>query len=75
MTIQKVEALAEEYILLDSLLFIIITTQEKETAFLAIPENCTDKIFTLYHTTLFTGHQGVIKTYVTINNTVFLFQT
>ena len=53
--------LAERYILLDSLLFKIITTTEKETALLAIPEICADKIITLYHASLFTGHQGVIK--------------
>ena len=44
MAIQNVEALVEKYILLDSLLFKIITTPEKETALLAIPENCADKI-------------------------------
>ena len=69
--IQKVEALAEKYILLDSLLFKIITTPEKEMAMLAIPENCTDKIITLYHASLFAGHQGVIKTYLTINDSIF----
>ena len=36
--IKKVEALSEQYILLDSLLFKI--TPEKETAILAIPEMC-----------------------------------
>ena len=45
--IQKVEKLAERYILLDSLLFKIITTPEKETALLAIPEICTDRIIIL----------------------------
>ena len=59
--IQKVEILAERYILFDSVLFKIITTPEKETALLAIPEACTDKIITLYHTSLFARHQGVIK--------------
>ena len=34
----------------------------------AIPEKCADKIFELYHTSLFTGHPGVIKTYLTISN-------
>ena len=62
-TIQKVEALAEKYILLDSLLFKIVTTSERETALLVIPEICADKIITLYHTSLFSGHQGIIKTY------------
>ena len=71
--IQKVEALAEKSILLDSLLFKIIITPEKETALLAIPEICTDKIITLYHVSLFAGHQGIIKTYLTINCT-FSFQ-
>ena len=35
--IQKVEILVERYILLDSLLFKIITTPEKETTLLALP--------------------------------------
>ena len=65
-TIRKVELLAEWYILLDSLLFKI--TPEKETAVLAVPEICTDKIITLYHSSLFAGHQGVIKTYLTISD-------
>ena len=60
--IQKVEMLVERCILLDSLLFKIITTPEKETVLLAIPEVCADIIITLYHSSLFTGHQGVIKT-------------
>ena len=57
--IKKLEALAERYVLLDSLLFRI--NPEKETAVLAIPEKCVDKIITLYHKSLFVGHQGVIK--------------
>ena len=40
--IRKVEALAEKYILLDSLLFKINTTPDKETAVLAVPETCVD---------------------------------
>ena len=36
--IQNVEALAEKYILLDSLLFKIVTTPERETTLLATPE-------------------------------------
>ena len=47
--------LAERYILLNSLLFKIITT------LLAIPEVCADKMIALYHSSLFAGHQGVIK--------------
>ena len=68
----KVEVLAERYILLDSLLFKLITTPEKGTALLAIPEMCADKIITLYHSSLFAGHQGVIKTYLTIADKFFI---
>ena len=66
----KIEALSEKYILLDSLLFKIIP--DKEKALLAIPEVCADKIITLYHTSLFVGHQGVIKTYLTISDKFFI---
>ena len=65
------EALAEKYILLDSLLFKIVTIPERETALLAIPEICTKK-FTLYHASLFVGYQSVIKTYLTINDKFFI---
>ena len=58
----KVEALAESFILLDSLLFKLVMIPGKEKTLLAIPENCVDKIIELYHTSLFVGHQGVIKT-------------
>ena len=44
----------------------------KETALLAIPDICADKIITLYHTSLFAGHQGIIKTYLTISNKYFI---
>ena len=37
-----------------------------------IPETCADKIITLYHSNLFAGHQGVIKTYLTINDRFFI---
>ena len=69
---RKVEALAVKYILLDSLLFNIMVTLGKETAVLAIPESCTDNIIALYHSSLFAGHQGVIKTYLTINDKFFI---
>ena len=68
--IERVETLAERYILLDSLLFKI--NPAKETAVLAVPEACTDKIITLYHSSLFTGHQGVIKTHLTICDKFFI---
>ena len=56
----------ERYILLDSLLFKINFNSEKEMTVLAIPETCIDNIISLYHSSLFAGHQGVIKTYLTI---------
>ena len=68
----KVEALAESFILLDSLLFKLVTIPEKEKALLAIPENCADKIIELYHSSLFMGHHGVIKTYLTISDKFFI---
>ena len=48
--IRKLETLSEKYVLLDSLLFRILP--EKETAVLAIPETCANKIITLYHKSL-----------------------
>ena len=39
----KVEAVAESFILLDSLLFKLVTVPDKEKALLAIPEACADK--------------------------------
>ena len=68
MAIKKVKALAEKYILLDSLLFKIISSPDKEAMVLSIPEICIDKIITLYHSSLFTGHQGVIKIYLTMSD-------
>ena len=67
------EILAEKYVLLDSLLFKLLTIPGKEVALLAIPETCADKIITLYHSNLFAGHQGVIKTYLTNNDRFFKF--
>ena len=62
----------EKYILLDSLLFKLKTIPGKESALLAIPETCMDNIITLFHSNLFAGHQGVIKTYLTINDRFFI---
>ena len=62
--------MSEKYVLLDSLLFRI--SPEKETAVLTIPEMCMDKIITLYHKSLFAGHQGVSKTYLTISDKFFI---
>ena len=68
--IKGIETLAEKYILLDSLLFKI--NPEKETAVLVVPETCVDKIITQYHSSLFTGHQGVIRLYMTISDKIFI---
>ena len=48
----KVLALSQNYILLDNLLFKLITVPDKEKALLAVPEACADKIITLHHATL-----------------------
>ena len=68
--IRNVEALAEWYILLDLLLFKI--APEEEAAVLAVPEVCANKIITSYHSSLFSGHQGVIKIYLTISDKFFM---
>ena len=70
--IREVEALAKKYILLESLLFKISMTPDKETPVLAIPETCVNSIIALYHSSLFAGHQGMIKTYLTISNKFFI---
>ena len=70
--IKRVEVLAEKYIMLDSLLFKLMTIPGKDTTLLAIPEICADKIITLYHSNLFAGHQGVIKTYLTISDRFYI---
>ena len=66
--IKRVEVLAEKYVIVDSLLFKLMTIPGKETVLLAISEICADKIITLYHLNLFVGHQGVIKTYLMISD-------
>ena len=68
--IHKTEVLAERYILLDSLLFKL--NSEKEKAVLAIPEVCVDQIIAFYHSSLFAGHQGVVKTYLTMADKFFI---
>ena len=64
--------LAENFVLLDSLIFKLITMPGKETALLDIPEICVDKIIALYHGSLFAGHQGVVKTYLTMKDRFFI---
>ena len=68
--IRRIETLAEKYNLLDSLLFKV--SPGKETAVLAVPETCVDKIIIQYHSSLFAVHQGVIKTYLTISDKLFI---
>ena len=70
--IRKVETLAEKYILLDSLLFKVTSIPEKKMAVLAIPETYVYNIISLYHSSIFAGHQGIIKTYLTINDKFFI---
>ena len=55
---------------MDSLLFKL--NVEKEKAVLVIPEVCVDQIIALYHSSLFAGHQGVIKTYLTMSDKFFI---
>ena len=45
---------------------------DKESVVLAIPKICIDKIIALYHTGLFAGHQGVVKTYLTMRDKFFI---
>ena len=71
-TRHKEEALAESFILLDSLLYKLVTIPDKEKALMAIPESCADKIIELYHTSLFAGHQAMIKSYLTFSNKFFI---
>ena len=71
-SVKKVEMLAESFVLLDSLIFKLVTTPDKEAAVLAIPEICVDKIIVLYHTSLFAGHQGVVKTYLMMKDKFFI---
>ena len=52
---------SQNYVLLDQLLFKLIMVPDKEKALLAIPESYADKIISLFHNSLFAGHQGVIK--------------
>ena len=59
--------LVEKYILVDSLLFKIVST-----TLLGILEICADKIITLYYLCLLAGYQGVIKTYLPINDKFFI---
>ena len=66
--IRRTETLAERYLLLISLLLRLNTTPGKESAVLAVPESCEDRIITFVSFWgNFAGHHGVIKMYLTIN--------
>ena len=71
-SIKKVKTLVKSFVLLDSLIFKLVMTPDKEEAVLAIPEICIDKIIALYHTSLFAGHQGVVKTYLMMKDKFFI---
>ena len=71
-SIKKIETLAESFVQLDSLIFKLVTMPDKETTLLAIPEICVDNIIALYHMSLFAGHQGVVKTYLTMKDKFFI---
>ena len=71
-SIKKVETLTENFVLLDPLLFKLVTTPDKETAPLSIPEICVEKIIVLYHVSLFTGHQSVVEKYLTMKDKFFV---
>ena len=71
-SIKKVKTLVESFVLLDSLIFKLVMMPDKESAVLAIPEICIDKIIALYHTSLFAGHQGVVKMYLTMRDKFFI---
>ena len=45
---------------------------KRKKAVLAIPEVCVDQIIALYHSSLFAGHQGVLKTYLTMSDKFFI---
>ena len=71
-SMKKVKTLAKSFVLLDSLVFKLVTAPDKEAAVLAIPEICIDKIIAFYHTSLFAGHQGVVKTYLMMKDKFFI---
>ena len=64
--------LAESFVLLNSLILKLVTTPDKEAVVLAIPELRIDKIIAFYHTSLFAGHQGVVKKYLTMKDKFFI---
>ena len=70
--IHKVETLAEKIYIARFIIIQIGQHTRTEMALLARPEICTNKIIMLYHSSLFTGHQSVIKTYLTTGDKFFI---
>ena len=54
-SVKKVETLAESFVLLDSLIFKLVTMPDKESAVLAIPEMCVAKII------MFIPHKSICR--------------
>ena len=71
-TVPEIITILQRYLLLDSLLFRLHTTPGKESATLALPKSYVDRIITLYHSSIFGGHQFIFKMYLTINEMFFI---
>ena len=71
-SMKKVKTLAESFVLLNSLIFKLVTMPDKEAGLLVIPEICVDKIIASYHLSLFACHQGVVKMYLTMKDKFFI---
>ena len=70
LAIKMLEALSERYVLLDSLLFRIYP--KKGGCSFGNTRSVHRQNYNLYHKSLFAGHQGVIKTYLTISDKFFI---
>ena len=71
--IKRVEILAEKYIFIRLLIVQINNYSRYRDCPLGNFQKCVpDKIIILYQSNLFAGHQGVIKTYLTINDMFFI---
>ena len=64
--------LTERYILLYSFFFKLIKTSKNENALWAIPETCVDRLMSPHQSSLFAGHQVIIKTYLTTGDKIFI---
>ena len=68
---RRTEILAEMYLSMDSLFFRLNTTPGKESAVLAMLESYVDRISSSYHSSICGGHQGFMKTYLTIDENFY----